>query len=396
MSYGPNICTGGTASALAYYSSYTADKAFDGNDSTVWYMNSAADNWIKYDLGAGVTKIAAQYTVLGSITSLYSMRSWVFAGSNDNVNWTTIDTQTGQTFAQGETKTYNSFSNTTAYRYYRWYITEGNTNDHPQAAELEIMELTGDQTVVIPVAALVLTAYPPSAGVKYQVSNEAQLVLAALNPSPIIDLTVHPPVAALVLSAKAPSYVWVLPASMRPAAQVIYTCTLTGDGETPALADLTLPMSSFQATMRDGDPSYLACVIPNAVGYVDAIQARMNGDIVVRKGYRLLDGTVQMEEIARVSFETLQLDQGAHSASASLVGHRTTTSSAVKEVTVVGGLSFSSLQANAKRRIRATLDTFLRVGDTCIFGTDAADRFIVGSIYYAIDTTQAIMEVTEA
>ena len=247
--------------------------------------------------------------------------------------------------------------------------------------------------IMPPAAALTLTPHDPSYGQLVTVGNTPALVLMPYAPGAL--MAAFPPVAALVMTPRSPSYIWEIPANQRPAAQIIYTCTLTGDGEVPALTDLDLPMSSFQGRMRDGEASYLSCVIPNATDYEAGITARQNGDIVVKQGYKFSDGTTQLEEIARVDFETLAIDKGARSASATIVGHRTTTSSTVKEITVEG-VSYYALQADTKRRIRATFNTFLRIGDACIYGTAAADRLTVGYISYAVDTTQAIMEVTEA
>ena len=146
MSYTSDVCTGGTASSTRWYStSYDYNKAFDNSDSTYWdgYRFEAGD-WIKYDLGSGVTKVAAQYTI--QIASTVYPTSWKFQGSNDDTNWTDIDTQTGQTFTSGEKRTYNSFSNSTAYRYYRWLLNAINTGNEPSIAELEIMELVEDIT----------------------------------------------------------------------------------------------------------------------------------------------------------------------------------------------------------------------------------------------------------
>ena len=48
--------------------------------------------------------------------------AWLFQGSNDNTNWTTLDSQSGQSFALRQQVNYYNISNTTAYRYYRLYI----------------------------------------------------------------------------------------------------------------------------------------------------------------------------------------------------------------------------------------------------------------------------------
>lgn len=203
------------------------------------------------------------------------------------------------------------------------------------------------------------------------------------------------PLAELSITARNPAGIWSISADQLAGARVIYTCILTGDGD--GLEDLAIPISSFQASMRDGDPSYLSCVLPSPADYEEEILDRTNGDIVVKKGYRLADGTEQMEEIARADYESLQIDEGAKSASATISGHKTVSSTAPKEWTV-SGVSYYGLQADGKRRVRADLDLFLRPGDTCIYGTGANDYFVVGSITYWVSANPAgeFMEATEA
>ena len=223
----------------------------------------------------------------------------------------------------------------------------------------------------------------------------AGIEISVFNPSWRFQTTSRPPIVPLALTVKNPSAVWDLIASMRPAAQVIYYCILTGANESPALPDLFIPISSFQARIRNGEPSYLSCVIPNPSEYSDEIAARSNGEIIIQKGYRLQDGSINMAEIVRVDYETLALDIGARSASGTIVGHKTVTASAAKEWTVQG-VSFYGLQHDGKRRIRAAMDLFLHPGDIVIYGAGDDDSFTVGSITYIVNTRDGLMEVTEA
>lgn len=283
--------------------------------------------------------------------------------------------------------------------------------DYLKVAELEAY--AESTTIQIPVAAITIAAcneiqifpiFPPSSALSITAAapicgsikiiyDVALLTLSAEVPA--ASVVYANPASSLIMSSKPPSYIWSIPANLRPAAQVIYTCTLTGDGESPAVSDLTLPMSSFQGRMRDGDPSYISAVIPNCMVYADDILARQNGDIVIKKGYRFQDGTTQLEEIARVDFESVRIDQGSKSASATISGHKTISSSSVKTITVEG-VSYYCLQADGKRRVRALLDLFLRIGDTCVYGTGTSDYLTVGYITYTVSVNQTIMEVTEA
>ena len=58
-------------------------------------------------------------------------KSWTLQGSNDGSSWTTIDTQTNFTaWGGGNVFTGFSFSNTTAYSYYRWHVTANGGNSY--------------------------------------------------------------------------------------------------------------------------------------------------------------------------------------------------------------------------------------------------------------------------
>lgn len=169
---------------------------------------------------------------------------------------------------------------------------------------------------------------------------------------------------------------------------VHYTLILTGAAD--GLSDLVLPMSSFQGRLRSGSPSYLSVVIPAAAQYSDAIDARPNGQLVVSRGDRWTDGLIQVTEIARVNLETIRLDQGARSSSATLSGHRQTTNSAPKTVTL-GGAQVKSV-AGGLRRYRCALDNDLRAGDTAEIN---GESFAVREISYTVGPTLSFMEIAE-
>jgi hypothetical protein len=220
------------------------------------------------------------------------------------------------------------------------------------------------------------------------------LSLSGQAPAPGVTACYADPVA-LGLLARNPAYSWEVSVAQRGRAITIYRCCLTGAND--GLGDLELPVASWQARLRDGEPSYLSCVIPSSHDYETGISLRTNGEIVIRKGVRLRDATEQLEEIARVDYENVQVNRGAKADSLTITGYRTVASSAPKEWTV-SGVSFYGLQADGKRRIRADLDLFLRCGDTCIYGTGGNDYFVVGSITYWVAAYPAavFMEVGEA
>jgi len=292
-----------------------------------------------------------------------------------------------------------------------WWFASVNINTGHLVLTPHVPSQMSGQGVILNAAHLELSAHPPAFGILFSIINQAHLIITphfpvcfemphVTIPAQHIILSAYAPVwghisqpiplASLILSKHNPFHSWSISANQRVSLQNVYLCVLTGDAD--GVADLIIPMSSFQSTMRDGDPSYLACVIPNSIDYIAAIQARTHGDIVVRKGYRFSDGTTQTEEICRVDYESLQIDRGGRSDSATISGHKTTSSTSPKNINLAE-VSYYGLQANGKRTYRAAPDLFLRVGDTAIYG---AESITVGQISYQASTRQAIMQVTEA
>ena len=259
-----------------------------------------------------------------------------------------------------------------------------------------------------------VTITPQALGLALPVIEVTALIIAisplapsvAVGPSHIplinIEITVNAPIPAdcivgnvrVRINVRHPSVIWQIPRTLAAGAAIIYQCVLTSpDG----LPDLVLPMASFQARLRDSEPSYLSCVIPNSAFYADEIIARASGQLIIRQGVRLVDGREMLQEMIRVDYESLAIDRGANSDSATLVGHRTTTSSTPAERTMQK-VSYFALEAAGKRRIRCAIDLFLRPGDVCMYGPDGMDWFMVGQISYVVSASPAtaIMEVSEA
>lgn len=267
-------------------------------------------------------------------------------------------------------------------------------NIHIQPSlKLTLIEDIVPRVVEIPNGEIILTAETPGWGSSALIPAETLLISAIIPSSGPVNAQI--PVAPLVLSIRNPAGIWTLQPDRIATAKTVYLCVLTGAAD--GLSDLTLPMSSFQAWMRDGDPSYLSVVVPSSVTYAADIAARSNGEIVISKGYKFTDDTEQMEEIIRSNYDSIRVDRGARSDSLTMTGYKTTSSSAPKERTL-DGVSYYGLQADGKRRVRADLDLFLRVGDTAIYGDGATDYFVVGTISYFVgaEPVQMIMEVGEA
>ncbi|AJS58459.1 basic secretory protein-like protein [Paenibacillus sp. IHBB 10380] len=90
----------------------------DGTSVTKWltYDNTA---WLQFDFGEQVTIDGYALTAANN-TPQGDPKSWVLQGSNDNTNWTTLDTKSDETFkVRHQRNHYILNNNTTAFQYYR-------------------------------------------------------------------------------------------------------------------------------------------------------------------------------------------------------------------------------------------------------------------------------------
>ena len=85
-----------------------------------WLASTGSGEWIKIDLGSGNTyPPLTKYSVANAHTgSAYNATGWTLAGSNDDSTYTTIDTQTGQSFSSSSALLF-SISPSMSYRYYK-------------------------------------------------------------------------------------------------------------------------------------------------------------------------------------------------------------------------------------------------------------------------------------
>jgi hypothetical protein len=134
--------------------------AVDDNNATF----AAGSGWpltIVYDVGAGNEKIPSGYTIRGYTDAAHSPDEWVFAASNDNSNWTTLDSQTGVSWpAPPQVLTYTVTGITTAYRYFRLTIAGvvGNSGEGLGLTEWQVFApTTSDVTLVSTYQDLVTT-----------------------------------------------------------------------------------------------------------------------------------------------------------------------------------------------------------------------------------------------
>jgi hypothetical protein len=164
-----------------------------------------------------------------------------------------------------------------------------------------------------------------------------------------------------------------------------------GDSITRFVMDLVtpdgtvrVPISSWQATLQTGSSSYVQCVIPACLAWVDAINAAT--EFVI---YRRADvpGTVLAieYEMARSATEQAQFSQGPQRYTCTLSGYPDAFAEdldppVVYDRTLAGVRSISS---GTSLRVRCAVDWLLRPGHRAYVG---AVPFVVRFInYYAMD-----------
>jgi len=133
-----NVAFGGKAAATAAEDS--ADKAFDSNTGTRWFAGLNNVGAIRYDFGAGRAPVIERYTVTSADdVPERDPKDWEFQGSNDGTNWTTLDTQNGQTFPFRYYEMEYALPKPAAYRYYRLNITANSGAPGLQVADIKLL-----------------------------------------------------------------------------------------------------------------------------------------------------------------------------------------------------------------------------------------------------------------
>lgn len=120
-----NTAPSGTVSSSP--SSTTAWNVFDKSETTDLVL-SGTTGYVQYRLASSAQKIVDGYYIKStqSVNEELTPSSWKVYGSNDGSTWVLLDSRTGETgWLQAETRFY-SFTNETAYEYYRfqWFATE--------------------------------------------------------------------------------------------------------------------------------------------------------------------------------------------------------------------------------------------------------------------------------
>lgn len=130
----------GWASSGDYNSAFLASFAGDGyilNTNRWAGSDGLIPAWLRRD--ESTAKVATWYSVSHPLNANQVPTAWTFQGSNDPTfaSWDTLDTRSGVTWADFGTKTY-TFTNVTAYRWYRIRITAIAAGSIPSIGELRV------------------------------------------------------------------------------------------------------------------------------------------------------------------------------------------------------------------------------------------------------------------
>ncbi len=141
--YTADKCEGGTASAQESAVGKNPSNAFDNSTTTYWSNDGNLPVWLQYRFASAERKVIGRYRIYfqgGSYDA--SPGDWEFQASNDGSSWTTLDSQSGETWAVNSWKDY-SFTNHESYEYYRILISDnqGSSDDFVYINEMEMQEL---------------------------------------------------------------------------------------------------------------------------------------------------------------------------------------------------------------------------------------------------------------
>jgi len=130
---------GSASASTASAAPEDANAAFDSDFSSKWV--AVADNtpWLKYEFPATQT-ITKYVLTTGNDAPDRGPKSWQFQGSNNDTDWTTIETKTNEALVGIGVKYTFYVTNTTAYKYYRINITANNGSADTQLAEFQMYE----------------------------------------------------------------------------------------------------------------------------------------------------------------------------------------------------------------------------------------------------------------
>ena len=121
---------------------------FDDNTGTKWEAADHETPWIAYEFPDDETHVVTTYSVTSAADTVADdPKTWELQGSEDgpdvaeeDLNWVTLDSRTGQEFEQRYETRFYEFDNDTAYHRYRFLVTEAGDDPSFQISELELFE----------------------------------------------------------------------------------------------------------------------------------------------------------------------------------------------------------------------------------------------------------------
>ncbi|MWV44768.1 hypothetical protein GRF59_14200 [Paenibacillus sp. HJL G12] len=122
-------------------------KLTDGSVDSKWYSGDGKPPfWVQWEYGTA--KVVNGY----SMTSANDVpnrdpRNWTLKGSNDGTQWTVLDTRTNEEFDSRKMKKSYSFSNTAAYKFYKFDL-ESKGGTQIQLSEMQLFGAEGEQQPV--------------------------------------------------------------------------------------------------------------------------------------------------------------------------------------------------------------------------------------------------------
>ncbi len=132
----------GIASASSENStSYSAWRAFGGGNWAT--ANNVRSGWLKYQFPSPI--IISKYMInSGSVTVSFNAKDWTFEASNNDVDWTVLDTRIGETNWQNyEERTYE-IENKIPFLIYRINVLNNNGGNYLYLSQLKMFELKFD------------------------------------------------------------------------------------------------------------------------------------------------------------------------------------------------------------------------------------------------------------
>ena len=142
-----SIPAGVTVTESAHQGSDDVTKLFDGNNSSRWEVNyggTSSPAWCKIDFGSGNEKTIGKIEMYKA--SDQGPRDYTLAGSNDDSSYTTLLTIVDEGYGGWSN---NTFSNSTAYRYYKLEITDdaGSSGSQTNFQELNLYNVIAGSAV---------------------------------------------------------------------------------------------------------------------------------------------------------------------------------------------------------------------------------------------------------